>query len=313
VDGSGQPNAYGAFPPAQAVTILGGPFMDHSDQDRPRYDQTGHQLCNESVNGSGFGDNIANNERYGLTGYMTFGFQSGLLPFDPKVASEYYNCMKSIWSDSTHLVYGGNGQASGGEYGPACRFMFPGASDTLNWGTGCLLPNGPVYWTASTAGISPEDFHCAASMGPFTFHPGDVQQLDYAFIFARDYTGHDSLPSVNKLRQMIDIVRNSYTTGKLPDGNSFFGINEHSFTSQISVKIYPDPASNKLTVSFDRFVNEKVIIWLVQTNGLTEYSTEVMPYTKEVHIDVGRLTQGVYILIIQNSDFTIARKVVVIH
>jgi hypothetical protein len=312
VDGSGQSYAYGTHPPAQAVTILGGPYMDHSDQDRPRSDQAGHQLCNESVNGTGFGDNIPNNERYGLTGFMNY--INGVDIYTPYIASQYYECMKSIWNDSSNLVYGGNGHASGGGYGPACRFMDPGNSDTLNWGTGCQPPNGPVDWTEVTAKILPSDCRSVGSMGPFTFRPGDVQQLDYAFIFARDYTGQDSLyPSLTKLRQMIDIVRKSYTSGILPDGNSFFGISEHSLTSAFTVNIFPNPAGNSLTVSFDRMVDDIVNIRIVQTNGLCVYSKKMMSYSKVFHLDVSRLTQGVYILVVQNSDFTIARKVVVIH
>jgi hypothetical protein len=312
LDGNGQPNAYGAHPPAQALTILGGPYLDVSGRDRPRFDQTGHPLCNESANGTGFGDSIANNERYGMTGFMAYK-NPGTQLQDPVIASDYYNSMKSVWADSTDLVYGGEGHASAGGYGPKCRFIFPGDSDTLNWGTGCRLPNGPLYWTPSTAGITPQDFHATASMGPFTFRPGDVQELDYAFIFARDYTGNDSLPSLSKLKSMIDSIRNSYDSGKLPGGNSFFAVNDHHSIPEFSVKVYPNPASSCLTVTFNRMIREQLHIRLVQANGVMVYSSEMMPLSKEIHIDIGRLNQGIYVLMIQGKDVTITRKVVVIH
>ncbi len=134
VDGTGQTNAYGAHPPAQSVTILGGPFMDPAGHDRPRLDNEGHQLCNESINGTGFGDSIANNERYGLTNFLapwntqlTQYYYSG-----PTIATEYYNSMQSIRRDTTHLFYGGRGHAGYGGYGLDCRFMLPGESDSLN-------------------------------------------------------------------------------------------------------------------------------------------------------------------------------------
>jgi hypothetical protein len=312
VDGSGLPNEYGAHPPAQALTILGGPFLDPADKDRPRFDISGHPLCNESVNGTGFGDSIVNNERYGLTGFINY--PGGTDDFTPVYASGYYNCMKSIWKDSSNLVYGGDGHISGGGYGPSCRFMDPGDSDTLNWGTGCHLPNGPVNWTERTAKIVPGDRRSVGSMGPFTFRPGDVQQLDYAFIFARDYTGQDSLyPSLGKLRQMIDIVRNSYNTGILPNGNPFFGINAHPSKSEFSVKIYPNPANEVVNIIFDKKLTQKVNIRLVQMNGLTVNSTEIRQSISEVKLNVSHLSPGVYVLVAQSKDFTITRKVVVIH
>jgi len=47
--------------------------------------------------------------------------------------------------------------------------------------------------------------------------PGD-ERTDLAFVFARDYTSPDTLASVTKLMQMIDIVRNAFITNTLPGG-----------------------------------------------------------------------------------------------
>ncbi|HSN49661.1 MAG TPA: hypothetical protein VLR52_00420, partial [Bacteroidales bacterium] len=69
IDGSGQINEYGANPPAQAVTVLAGPYMDKDYLDNPRFDNNGNQLCDYSVNGTNFGDEIIDNERFGLTGF----------------------------------------------------------------------------------------------------------------------------------------------------------------------------------------------------------------------------------------------------
>jgi hypothetical protein len=88
-------------------------------------------------------------------------------------------------------------------------------------------------------------------MGPFTFHAGDVQELDLALIFARDYTSQDTVEqSVAKLRQMIDTIRKCYDTGILPNGNSFFGIDNLPTASSNALKIYPNPAKNKCNVQW---------------------------------------------------------------
>jgi len=177
VDGTGQPSAYGEHPPTQSVTILAGPYMDPDDIDNPKKDGEGRQLCNASVNGVNFGDSIVDNERYGMCKFMDFHNVTSLVyPEDPYYAADYYNMMKGIWKDGKRMTYGGNGHDTlGGSSGTYCNFMYPGLSDTLFWGTGCQPPNGPVNWTEETVSNVPGDRRCMASMGPFTFHPGDAQ------------------------------------------------------------------------------------------------------------------------------------------
>ncbi|MCX6251157.1 MAG: T9SS type A sorting domain-containing protein [Bacteroidetes bacterium] len=316
-DGTGQTGSYGPHAPAQSITILGGPLMDPSGHDRPRLDLSGHRLCNESINGTGFGDSIADNERYGLTNFLPLRGNSGSqlnYMSDPLYAVEYYHALQSIWHDSTHLIYGGQGHSTQGGYGPDCRFMYPGESDSLNWGTGCRVPDGPVNWTAQTTGVEPYDIRGAGSMGPFTFHPGDLQKLDIAFVFARDYTGQDSLyPSVDKLRQMIDIVRNSYNTGTLPNGGSFFGVHEQPLHSSPAIKIYPNPANEKLNIIFDKQVNEKVRIQIINSRGIVIYSSDVIVTSKEVQLDVRGVPSGIYIINIRTKNFIATGKAGIIN
>jgi len=137
--------------------------------------------------------------------------------------------------------------------------------------------------------------------------------VDIAFDLARDYTGQDTLePSVAKLRQMIDIVRNSYNTGLLPDGNSFFGINEKSKSSSSTMKIYPNPAKESVNILFDRPVNEAVNIRIMNTNGMEVYSSRVIPAEKKIQLDVSGLSSGMYIVSIQTKDFINKEKVIIL-
>ena len=231
----------------------------------------------------------------------------------PINATEYYNSMQSIWNDTTHLLYGGKGHAGYGGYGPGCRFMFPGESDSLNWGPGCQLPNGPVYWTEYTAGIAPGDIRGIGGMGPFTFHPGDVQELDLALVFARDYNSQDTVEqSVAKLQQMIDTIRKSYNTGLLPNGNSFFGINAQSANSSTALKIYPNPANETINLLFDRPVNDLVKIQIINTNGTVVYSFSLIPSGRKVQLDVSGLAAGIYIINVQAKDFTANGKAIIL-
>jgi hypothetical protein len=306
VDGFGQPQAYGAHPPAQSVTILGGPNLDPDGIDNPRFDNSGHQLCNESVNGTKFGDSIVDNERYGLTRFL-FYTNDATIHGNPAVAADYYNYMRGRWKDGGAMTYGGSGYNTSGT---ECHFMFPGESDSLNWGTACQLPIGPVNWTQKIAGFSPGDIRGIGSMGPFTFRPGDVQEVDLAFVFARDYTGQDTLePSVAKLRQMIDIVRDSYNTGKLSDGNSFFGINEHPDPSSSEIKIYPNPASDKITIEIkSQNIANSSFLSVYNIQGQLIFDKPI--FQRSINIDISTLSRGVYIVkLTTNKNIEVSRFV----
>jgi hypothetical protein len=98
----------------------------------------------------------------------------------PETALDFYNFMKGILKDGSHLSYGGNGHISSGAYGPDCNFMFPGLSDVCNYGTIGIEPNGPKEWTEITAGNQPYDRRYNESTGPFTMQPGAVNYITIA-------------------------------------------------------------------------------------------------------------------------------------
>ena len=313
VDGNGQPGSYGANPPAQAVTLLGGPFLDPDGIDNPRFDGSGHQLCNESVNGLNFGDSIVDNERYGMMKFISF-FPPNWFPYPENQTGDYYKHLEGRWADSTQLIYGGNGNTGTGGYGPACNFMFPGESDTLNWGIGCQLPNGPVNWTERTANNNPKDKRGLASMGPFTFHPGQMEEVDLAFIFARDYAGQDTLfPSVGKLRQMIDIIRNSFITNKLPNGNSFNGLDDLRDQTSFFVNFYPNPTSSFVNIDFDKSLHESAMVYLLDYKGILLKSFDLRPGTTHYNINTSDLPNGMYLIQVIVKDQSVTKKVAIIR
>lgn len=231
---------------------------------------------------------------------------------DPSYAPEYYNYMNSIWRDATHFIYGGNGHTGTGAYGPDCKFMFPGESDTLNWGVGCQPPNGQVNWTETTAQNNPGDIRGVGVTGPFTFHPGDVQELDVAYVFARDYTSPDTLASVAKLRQMIDIVRNSFKTNTLPGGGSFLGVPENRITSSSSVNVYPNPAHDKVSIEFGSSLSESLILRIFNSSGTEIKAIELKPGTRSYSTDLSSLPRGLYLIHLSGNNIQVTKKICLI-
>jgi hypothetical protein len=310
VDGTGQSNAYGINPPAQSVAILGGPLMDPDGVDNPRFDGTGQQLCNESVNGINFGDSIVDNERLGMSRFVYFS-NSGVPAYmtDPLYAVDYYKFLRGIWKDDTQMIYGGNGHFSSGGYGPECKFMFPGESDSLNWGVGCVPPNGPVDWTETTAANAPGDRRGVGSCGPFTFQPGDVQELDLAFTFARDYTTKTPSGSLEKLRTVTDVVRKSFITNTLPDGNSFNGVDNSKGASFLQIQLFPNPASSAVYIRFDRTINEPVNIRIYNASGLLIMTEKKTPAERAITLDVTGLSSGLYLISFETKELLVTKKI----
>ncbi len=208
VDGSGTPEAYGAQPPAIGVDFFQGPYMDHDGVDNEKFyiDTNGvPQNCDESINGVNFGDDIVDNERFGMRKFLFHNNTGGLAAMtDPDLAAEYYQLLTGYWKDGTKMMYGGNAHVSDPEAkGPACSFMFPGLTDPCNWGTNGQLPVGEKNWTEETAHNAPFDRRFMQSAGPFTLEPGAVNYITVGIPWARATSG-GPFASVELLRKVDD-------------------------------------------------------------------------------------------------------------
>ena len=230
IDGSGEPEAYGAQPPALGIDFFQGPYMDPDGLDNPKYETTyyqiftnidpvtgdslftidtvyGDQMVDESINGVNFGNGIVDDERFGMRRFVYHNNSSGYNS-DPKNAPDYYNYLRGIWMNGAKMRYGGDALSSGDVVGPDCDFMFPGDSDPWNWGTHGTPPNGGyntggLYWTEEQCGNAPNDRRFMQSAGPFTLEPGAVNYITFGVPWARATSG-GAWASVELLRVVDD-------------------------------------------------------------------------------------------------------------
>lgn len=311
VDGNGEPYAYGENPPAQSSTILAGPFMDPDGIDNPRLDQQGHQLCDASVNGRNFGDKVVDNERFGMTKFVNLAHHLDIYTFikEPSFAPQYYGYMQGILNDGTNMFYGGCGHSSYGGYGPACSFMFPGESDTLNWGTGCAPPNGQKNWTDEPSGMAPNRRLGMTSMGPFTFKPGDRQQLDLCYTSARDYTSPSRMASVELLRTNTDRIIHSFITNTLPNGDPFFSAVDQVCDVSKKISVYPNPARNLIYVDCRNLAHEDATLSLYDLNGNLVVVFNKPIDTVIAELNVSGLSHGIYFLSVNSKSMIYNTKV----
>ena len=225
VDGSGEPEAYGAQPPAIGIDFFQGPYMDADGIDNPKYsyeyqqvwdpavgdsvlipvDST--QMVDESINGVNFGNGIIDDERFGMRRFV-YHNNSSADNGDPSTAPQYYNYLRGIWKNGAKMRYGGNAFTGTDVVGPECDFMFPGDSDPWNWGTQGTPPNGGynadgLYWSEEQCQNAPNDRRFMQSAGPFTLEPGAVNYITFGVPWARATSG-GAWASVELLRVVDD-------------------------------------------------------------------------------------------------------------
>jgi hypothetical protein len=293
---------FGSYFPAQATTILSGPLMDPDDTDNPTYDSLNLLTCNDAVNGMNFGDNVIDNERFGMSAFISFSKCGNPIFNEPTTSGHYFGYLKNTWKDGRKLQYGGYGYDYAPPYGPECNFMYPGLSDPCNWGTMGISPYGPQQWTEETAMNSAGDRQGLAIIRPVSIFAGDFIDLDLAFIYGIDYSQPGVLDGWHTvLNQRIDSIRSYFQKDKNPCGGSITGItqnrdnsNDHNFM------VFPNPAMDQLMVKFPYDASGNYTCHIYNMQGMVCLSS-VVSSSSGVKIDVSKLTPGIYNLLLSNG------------
>ncbi|MBK9758508.1 MAG: T9SS C-terminal target domain-containing protein [Flavobacteriales bacterium] len=200
-DGCSDP-AYGPQPPAIGIDFFEGPFQDYDLLDNPL-----SANCQDNVDslgipyggiGIGYGDDIVDNERFGMRGFVYYSRVGANCCTDPSLAVHYYNYLRSIWKDGEAQTYGEDGYNPQIANAVPARYMFPGDSDPVGWGTGCV----PQAAWQEQAQTSP-DRRFIQSAGPFTLEPGAYNNITVGAVYARAVAG-GAFASVIDLRRADD-------------------------------------------------------------------------------------------------------------
>ena len=190
--------------------------------------------------------------------------------------------------------------------------MFPGESDTLNWGTGCVPPNGPVNWTEETAGNNYSDRRGVGSTGPVTFAPGDVLEIDIAFIWARDYDGNYPGNSLGKLRTVTDQVNQAFRTNQLPNGEPIYGVEELATIENPGIRLYPNPTSGGVTVVVPGIpMPAGTRIEILNNQGTTLDQLVVDHQASSVSLNLTGYPSGFYFIAVTTPQTRLVGKVLV--
>jgi hypothetical protein len=251
---------YGSNPPAIGMDFFEGPYLDSNGvaiqfdlADIPNLTDTTRFSGAYAINGLGFDDTIADNERFGMRRYVYYN-NGNCITCDPSNFPEYYNMLRGIWKDNTRMVFGGNGYPAPGNGSTSIisDFMFPGDSDPLNWGTRGVVQ--PFNWREQNTGASPNtpgDRRFVQSAGPFTLRPGYVNDITVGVVWARTSTG-DPYESVIRVlsadQKAQSLFENCFRVLNGPDAPD---LNIQELDRELILYLTNRPTSNNYLEEYD--------------------------------------------------------------
>jgi hypothetical protein len=283
-------------PTSVGVALLGGAKMDNDKLDNPGFE------CNESINGIGFGDGIIDNERFGLTHFITFRKEETGDQGTPLQAHEFYNYLQANWKDGSPLEYGGFGTFETGAYGPECHFMFPMDSDPCYWGTYGQAPNGSPVWEDSFRNKYPKPKNSLASSGPFTFKSHSTEEIDYAFVCAEE--SNPSVRTKELLNQYIDSIRIMYNKDPKLFGHQY--LSPEPPPQPLSPYIFPNPAQDLIHITLPEYPKSNQIS-IYDLSGRLVWTKDI-PSILSYKINIRDFKPGFYLLKLISNENVISEK-----
>ena len=273
---------YGANLPIQTITFLKG-----AKQDNDGVDNNFGIGNNETINGLGFGDGIADNEYWGMERFKTYIEGCGWGPCfgNPFTKYDFYRYLKGQWDDGGPLVYGGNGNAASTGGTIPARFHYPDTSDTYAYGTNGLPQ---PQWSEILEGNLGGDRKGVGTTGPFTFNPDSSVSITIALTFAQNYLNTGQLASLAIMQERVDSIRSYFATDFVSVCGGTLGVNDKVKKDRLLL-IYPNPTSNCFTIEG---LNKPYELTIYNSLGQLLYNeTNILEASKRV--DVSKYINGV--------------------
>jgi len=281
---------YGSHPPAQAIITLMGAKLDNDGQDNAFGIGT-----NETINGTGFGDGITDNEHWGIE-FFSFSFNNFGNLLNPDLS--YYSNMTG--TDTLGVPWAFDFLNTGTPI--PFKFLFPGSSDTYSYGTnGTSVPG----WTDASVGNTPGDRFGVSSTGSVTFAPGDEIELTYAFVFGRDYVNTGAQAGVTNMLERADSIRSYFDQGVLSACGFPVSV-QNPIDTKSDLLIYPNPTNNLINIRQEKA--SSITIQILDITGkvlLTKSSTNQL-----TTIDLHEFTNGIYLVKVTSRNQITIKKVI---
>jgi hypothetical protein len=260
---------YGTNPPIQTITFLNAPY------ENPEFE-----------------DLYMNRFMYFNEYYFNYPNSS------EGFAGVSYNFLRSYTSDTTQLMY----ITETSEEIPA-YYMFPGDSDPSYIGTnGVPVPE----WWEYTYNNTPADRRGVGSNGPFDLAAGEEIEIDILFGFLQNPNERSETGFFDYVPQLDSLI-NWWNTKTTPSNyNPVLSQGIENIASAPETRIYPNPASENITVSSDEKIN---VMKLYDLSG--KLVKTVNAYSSRCVVPVNDLLPGLYIIEIMGEGYNVKKKLIV--
>nr|WP_294858187.1 T9SS type A sorting domain-containing protein [uncultured Fluviicola sp.] len=297
--------------PAQGFMVLRGNKMDSDGLDNP--EDASPIGC---TNGLGFNDGTIDNEYFTLERTLASSAYGGVTISDPQTANEWERITNGFWPDGTPLFYGGNGNIfSNSTTMTKARFIFPGGSDTLFYGTDGTDPG--FDWTptqtAASAGpvLPPTDYRIYASHGSRAFTQTDTIEFDYVYMVYYDST-HASASFTEPLAGLFakaEKIKQAYNQNAGPCGTNFNPIEEDLSVKEedlLQIGVYPNPTTGVIQFSGINQIETAVIVY--DGSGRILKTATIKSETDSVSLS--DLQGNLFFVKLQQGQKVITRKII---
>ena len=230
-----------------------------------------------AINGVNFGNNIIDDERFGMRRFVYYN-NSGtdLISGEPSKANDYYNYLRGYWMNGQRMHYGGNAVSGANVTELECDFMYPGNSDPWHWGTGGQIPTiNADDWTEANIGNPVSDRRFMQSAGPFTLKPGALNYITVGIPFAQASSA-PAWNSVELLRQIDDVCQSLFENCfKVLDGPDAPTMTCQELSNEVILYLhYDNPESNNYGESYSETDPGIVRSFYDDDNNLVEYTED---------------------------------------
>ena len=283
------PGGYGAYPPAQGFAILKGPINTTNGIDDNNNGTIDEPFEDMGMNSFTYFNNSFSGTPIGTT--------------DPQSCSQYYGYMNGLWKDGSHFSCGGNAYSGSSP----TNYAYPGDPFT-GVSTYTNSPCGPSNWTEITVGNTAGDRRLIIGSGPFDFLPGQIEELEYAFVTSFDSTSttNANLLSVAKLKTDVQKVKNFYNLTNKPNCFLTLGITE--LLKQNDFMLYPNPAKSVITVKTILEGSATLDYDIIDVLGKTIIKNETT--NLNFNINISDLNSGIYFLRLKINNSIVVKKFV---
>ncbi|MCB0718063.1 MAG: hypothetical protein KDD65_06430, partial [Bacteroidetes bacterium] len=179
-------DGYGTPAPALGYDFFQGPLVPAPGETFTDPDGTVHQDAT----------------RLKMTRFMYYNNDGSVIGNPRGQTTDWYNYLQGIWQDNVRMCFGGNGHPtlSTVPCEGTADFMFPGD------------PAAQEFWSefnidGTGTANPPSDRRFLMSTGPFTFNPGDTQEIVYGIVWAR---ADNNLASVTAMKNADALAQSAF-------------------------------------------------------------------------------------------------------